>query len=156
MTVSFTLPVEAVSYIDLDSSLAGRIKLNLSATTDNVHDNSDSFPLFTTLSRIGTGVSLFLTSTVYFSGFNSQSESVGPISITHRNTIEDRSSPTVIPFMAFISVLGTSFFNYRTGTENDVIAIMPVVPMWPDNHLTRTTNNVNFDYGFFLYFSKDF
>ena len=158
IAASFALSVKADSSINLNNSLAGTIKLNLYPTSDNVHDNNDNFPLFTTISRIGTGFSVFFTSAVYFFGVSPQSESVGPIPITQRSTshFDDRSSPTFMPFMAFMSVLGTSLFNYKTGTDNDVIAIMPIVPMWPDNHFTKANNNVNFDYGFFLYFSKDF
>jgi len=143
----------ANSHIKLDDTATGVIKLTIDSNFDV---NGDSFSPFTAISRIGTGFSLFLTSTVYFSGFNLQNDSMGLITIRNTQTFEDRTSTSVMPFMAFMSVLGTSVFNYRTGTDNDVIAILPVVPTWGDSHFTRPSNNINFDYGFFLYFSKDF
>jgi len=151
----FAISGMANSYIKLNDTTTGAIKLNL-FTNSSYSTHDDTFSPFTTISRIGTGFSLFLTSTVYFSGFNAQSDSMGPIALRHNPHPEDRPYATVLPFMAFMSVLGTSVFNYRTGTDNDVIAILPIVPTWGDSHFTRPSNNVNFDYGFFLYFSKDF
>ena len=152
-TVLFSLSVNANSHIDLSNTLSGSIKVKLSADSGSNNQNSSS-STFTTISRFGTGFSLFLTSTTYFSSFNLQNSSMVPI--RHPMDFEHQASSMILPFMAFTSVLGTSFFNYRTGTDNDLLAIMPVIPTWPGDSFSKTNSLVNFDYGFFLYFSKDF
>ena len=37
----------------------------------------------------------------------------------------------------------------------DLIGVFPIIPI-QSTDITKTNNIVNFDYGFFLYFSKDF
>ena len=161
IAVLFTLAASASVYVNLSNTISGAINVNLSTDSDNNDSNdlNESTSYFTTFSRFGTGFSLFFTSFVYFSNFNTQTNSVGSIDlIPSKNPMDlEHQTPSMfMPFLAFSSVLGTSLFNYKGGTQNDLIGIMPIIPIQPESSIFRTSNNVSFDYGFFLYFSKDF
>jgi hypothetical protein len=156
ISLSFSLPVRANSYIDFEDNTTGSIKLNLSMYPryDYTHNSSPSY--FTAISQLGTKISLLLTSTIYLCNFNTQNNFTGPIPIRASTDFENKPPAMIAPFMAFMSVLGTSVFNYKNGTENDILAVIPVIPTWSGNEFSKNNSVVNFDYGFFLYFSKDF
>ncbi len=149
----------ASAYV-FNSSYSGSITIQLDSGIDS-EDHGTLYRglsgAFTTFSQLSTSMSIFTTSVLYFTGYSPEQASgeLGPISLRQNQSYEHRSSTGEL-FM-FMGVLGSSLAGYRFGFSNDLLAVLPVVPSWDSASSVPGKYDVyEFDYGLFVYFSKDF
>ncbi len=148
--------------IEISRSQSGTIKvhpLKNDATTENSLNHVSMFPVF---SQIGMGVSVFTTSVLFATGY---SEERLVTDFGNQFNLENSQGPRqgiyAAEVLLLLGALTASLFNYNLGFDNDILAIIPIMPIQVaagGNNSFQTGNDRQYrvQYGIYFYFSRDF
>ncbi len=136
---------------------------NSSGSKKKKEDLFSSSSSYRSMSRAGTGLSIFATGLVHVTGINP----VYVIDIV-TGTPYSRTEPIQInrnrnagDLMMFLGTFSATLANYQFGNKNDILALLPMYPVTVssiDNNTSgfRESSRYMFQLGFFFYFSRDF
>ncbi len=158
------VPLQAGEKFELARYHSGSIRIHSFSESDKKeaiipHRSPSLYPVF---SQIGTSVSLFTTSILFATGY-SEEKFVSDFGTQFNldSSHGQREGIFAGEILLLLGALTASLFNYNLGFDNDLLAIIPILPVQVSAGNINTLSDGNdklysVQYGFYFYFSRDF